>query len=94
MSKTNAALVTTGMEPRRIPIPAGAHISVTFRCDAVGRYRDAVVFPSLGRLVTLPPHGEVVVDFPPLGAGEYDVCFSDGTPCGTLVATEPGPGDG
>jgi hypothetical protein len=47
-----------------------------------------LVFPSLGRLITLPADGEVTVDFPALSPGEYSFCFGDGAPCGMLVVTD------
>ena len=59
--------------------------SVTLHRSDGARRGEMVVFPSLGRLVTLPAYADVVVDFPPLDPGEYDVYFADGAPCGTLV---------
>jgi len=85
--KANIARVTASDRPR-IRIPAGARASVTFHRDGGGRTRDLVVFPGLGRLVTLPEDADVVVEFPPLLPGEYEFCFTDGAPCGTLVVAE------
>lgn len=81
--------MTPELEPRRIELRAGRPASVTFR-HATARIpgHEMLVFPGLGRLVTLPADGEVTVDFPGLSPGEYSFCFGDGSPCGTLVVTD------
>jgi Cupredoxin-like domain len=79
------AVEVMASEPQRIQIPAGEHSCVTLRCSNDGRHGEMVVFPSLGRLVTLPAHADVVVELPPLRPGEYDFYFANGAPCGTLV---------
>lgn len=81
-------------EPDRVQVQGGARARITFRRDGSSASRDAVVFPTLGRLVTLPPDEPVTVEFTELEAGEYGFSCADGTPTGTLVvlpAAEPGP---
>jgi plastocyanin domain-containing protein len=79
--------------PEATSAPAGMPVRLTFRREGVARRCAAIVFPALGRLVTLPGDGDVVVDFSGLAAGEYDFSCTCATACGTsgrLVVGLPG----
>jgi hypothetical protein len=78
-------LVTTRFEPDVVVAREGAPIRLVFRRGAGSAFRDAVVFPQLGRMVTLPYGVDVRVDFEALPAGRYDFYCPGETPRGTLI---------
>lgn len=75
-------------DPEVLHLPPGAPARVTFRREGFGGWLDdAIVFPALGRLVTLPSNKDVVVEFDALGEGRYEFSCSRGTVRGALVVS-------
>jgi plastocyanin domain-containing protein len=73
-------------DPETLHVPAGSAIRITVRRDRLsGWLDDAIVFPALGRLATLPTNEDVVVEFDALPDGRYAFSCSRGTIRGTLV---------
>jgi hypothetical protein len=74
-------------EPERSVVPSGVPVRLTLHREIASPDCETLVFPELGRLVTLPFDTDVSVDFPPLTPGEYPFSCSLGIPRGTLVVT-------
>jgi plastocyanin domain-containing protein len=76
-------------EPASVVVPSGAPVHLRFRRDTAMAHGDAVIFPTLGRMATLPVGSDVDVTLPELAPGEYPFTASGATPCGTLVVEAP-----
>jgi plastocyanin domain-containing protein len=77
--------VTHVFEPSRPIVPAGVRVCLTFRREAWSPTSSAVVFPSLGRMVTLRVGCDVMLDLGTLEPGEYPFESWGGGTSGTLV---------
>jgi hypothetical protein len=81
--------VTDRFEPAEAAAACGdAGVCLRFRRQTSGPAGDVVVFPGLGRLITLPLGCEITVDLGPLDPGEYVFSTWDGGSNGTLVVTD------
>jgi hypothetical protein len=81
-----AIRVGAGASPVTTVVPSGVPVRLTLRLDGPSRERDAVVFRSLGRLVTLTPGVDVTLELGPLPVGDHVFESCAGTPLGTLRA--------
>lgn len=73
--------------PERPTVAVGQPVRLTFHRDADNLHCDAVLFPELGRLFTLPLDVDVPIDLGPLALGEYHFHCPLGAPAGTLIVT-------
>jgi plastocyanin domain-containing protein len=78
-------VVEGGYTPSRITVREGERVRLRFVRHEDSSCTREVVFPSLGLRRELPPHQPVLVELPPLRAGEYDFHCGMGMVHGTLV---------
>jgi hypothetical protein len=72
--------------PTTTVVPAGCATRVLFHVDPGSPDGDIVVFPALGRALTLPLGVDAMVRMPSLAPGEYVFTCSRGIVRGTIVA--------
>jgi hypothetical protein len=72
-------------EPSRVVVRASTSLRLAFRREAATGRRDAVIFPELGRYVSLPLGRDVEVWLGYLSAGEYRFTCPDGELQGSIV---------
>ncbi|HUP31533.1 MAG TPA: cupredoxin domain-containing protein [Gaiellaceae bacterium] len=75
-------------EPCLIRGTAGRPIRVTFRREETSPASEQVVFPDLGRSITLPPFADVTVELLPRAPGTYGFVDASGALRGALVVPE------
>ena len=78
-------VVDGGYSPSRITLHEGERVRLRFVRHEASSCTREVVFPSLGLRRELPPHQPVLVELPPMRAGEYDFHCGMGMVHGTLV---------
>jgi hypothetical protein len=88
---THGVRVTDCFEPPRTAVAGGAWVRLRFHRAVAGPGSDVVVFPALGRLVTLRVGCDITLDLGPLGPGEYVFQSRDGATTGTLVVVADPP---
>jgi plastocyanin domain-containing protein len=76
-------------EPSSIVVAGGGPVRLTFHRDTPMSHGDAVVFPTLGRMATLPVGCDVGLDLPSLEPGVYPFTAADATSSGILVVRDP-----
>lgn len=84
-------IVHGGYSPRRIVIREGERVRLRFVRHEDSSCTREVVFPSLALRRELPPHQPVVIELPPMQAGEYDFHCGMGMEHGTLVVEASSP---
>lgn len=71
-------VINGGFAPHTIVlVPARGH-RLVFRREETSACSDYVVFPTLGRRVSLPPFEDVAVDLPELSPGSYPITCQRG----------------
>ena len=78
--------VAPASRPAVVCVPAATPVRLTFRRGDVRADCEALVFPELGRLVTLPTDRDVTIAFDALEPGDYAFSCCCGTCCsGRLI---------
>lgn len=77
--------VRGGFRPNVIYATAGKPIRIVFHREETTACSASVVFPALGKCVTLPPYEDVAVDLLPDRPGEYAFTCQAGILVGHLI---------
>ncbi len=83
------AIDPSGFDPARIFVPERKPFSLVFLRSAEANCGSKVVFPDLGITRDIPYMGVVVVELPPLSAGEIRFTCGMGMYRGSIVAVRP-----
>ncbi len=78
-------IVDGGYRPDRITVREGERVRVYFVRHEYSSCTREVVFPTLGIRRELPPHQPVVIELPPLRAGEHEFRCGMNMIHGTIV---------
>ena len=80
--------VAGGYQPDTVYGRAGEPLALIFRREETSSCSEQVVFPALGRSISLPPYEDVLVELPASQAGSYEFSCRMGMLHGTLIIEE------
>ena len=80
--------VAGGYQPDTVYGRAGEPLVLIFRREETSPCSEQVVFPALGRNISLPPYEDVLVELPASAAGRYEFSCRMGMLHGTLIVEE------